>query len=300
MVSLFADRIENLNQDAASRELSLQLWACQSPYSGGSLTGWQLAGFPLGVLPPGGFLESVRSDVLASYPESGDFAVTLVVAEWDGEGFNLVHDFHNYPSRELFIHPRLEGTVGYRCLDDKRFAIEVERIQNPRDPDNVSGTLALELWALPEPYAGGDFQGHALGAITLGRLAGGGSWEHCVYDMDIVVPPADSYTLVLMLREWNGNSYITRDHCNFNYQVTFPVDMSAALSSESLTADEPRETLAPAPQSDETGAETPGAEPQESAPAPAPEKAAPVPAKVSSSGWKRSAQRWWNWVKRNW
>lgn len=312
-VILFADRIENRNQDTASDELSLQLWACESPYTGGSLTGWRLAGFPLGVLPPGESLETVRSAVPAGFPESGDFAISLVIAEWDGEGFNLVHDFHNYPCRDLFVHPRLEGTLGYRCLDDTHLVVEVERIHNPRDPENMSGTLSLELWALYEPYGGGDFQGHALGAITLGSLAGGNSWQQCAYDMEIAVPPADTYTLVLMLREWSGNGYITRDHCNFSYPVMFPIDMSAARTSESLTANELREEVAPAPQAEEVVAQTVGAEPAESlareagqaasrdtAPTLVPQNDTHVPAKVPSDGWKRTAQRWWLWVKQNW
>ncbi len=253
--SLFADRIDNLNNaGVTSGNLSLQLWACQSPYTGGSLTGWKLAEFPLGVLQPGHFLARVKSDVPASFPESGDFAITLVIAEWDGEGFNLIHDFHNYPYRDAFIHPCLEGLLGYRCVGDKRLVVEVERIHNPRDPNNMSGTLSLELWALPEPYIAGDFRGHALGAVTLGPLAGGTSRQNCAYDMVIVPPPADTYTLVLMLREWIGNSYVTRDHCNFSHRVTFPIAISATQTTETLIADEPFGQVAnPAHSFEQTG-----------------------------------------------
>ena len=50
--------------------------------------------------------------------------------------------------------------------------VDVERIHNPRDPNNLSGTLSIELWALPEPYVVGDFAGNALAGVTLGSLAG--------------------------------------------------------------------------------------------------------------------------------
>jgi len=313
-ISLFADRIDNLNHaGVASGSLCLQLWACQSPYTGGNLTGWKLAELPLGVLRPGHSLAPVKSDVPASYPESGDFAITLVIAEWDGEGFNLIHDFHNYPCRDVFIHPRLEGLVGYRSVDDKHLVVDVERIRNPRDPDNMSGTLSLELWALPEPYSAGDFRGHALGAITLGSLAGGASWQNCAYAMEIATPPADAYTLVLMLREWNGNSYATRNHCNFRQRVTFPIAVSATRASETLIADEPLVHVGNPVQSAEQvdaatraeRVESPAHEPgppapQNTGPMRASQKDESASAQMLFADLKRFAQRLWNWLKQHW
>jgi hypothetical protein len=231
-ISLFAERIDNLNSaGGTSGNLALQFWACRSPYTGGALTGWKLADYPLGTLASGHFLASVEAEVPASAPESGNFSITLVVAEWDGEGFNLVHDFHNYPVPDVFIHPRLEGVLGYRCVDEQHLVIDIERIHNPRDPYNLSGSLSLELWALTEPYTGGDFRGHALAGITLGTLNGGASWQDCAYDTEITLPPPGTYTLALMLREWVGNGYVTRDHCNFDLQVTFPIEIKETHST---------------------------------------------------------------------
>jgi hypothetical protein len=313
-VSLFAERIENLNNaGVTSGNLSLQLWACQSPYTGGSLTGRKLAEFPLGVLRPGHSLAPVNADVPASFPESGDFAIALVIAEWDGEGFNLIHDFHNYPCRDLFLHPRLEGAVGYRCVDDKRLVVDVERIHNPRDPNNMSGTLSLELWALPEPYIAGDFGGHALGAITLGSIAGGTSWQNCAYDMEMVAPPADTYTLVLMLREWTGNSYVTRDHCNFSHRVTFPIAIAATQATETLIADEPLGQVAqPAKSFEQTGEvahagpvgnpanEVGPLAPQDIEKTRASRKGESAAAQIPFENLKRFAQRLWEWLREHW
>jgi len=314
MISLSADRIDNLNNaGVTSGNLSLQLWARQSPYTGGSLTGWKLAELALGVLRPGHSLAPVNSDVPASFPESGDFAITLVIAEWDGEGFNLIHDFHNYPARDVFLHPRLEGQVGYRCVDDKRLVVDIERIHNPRDPNNICGTLSLELWALPEPYIAGDFRGHALGAITLGSLAGGTSWQNCAYDMDIVAPPADTYVLVLMLREWTGNSYVTRDHCNFNRRVTFPLAIAATQATETLIADEPRGQVAePAQSSGQTGEVTHAGPvgnsaheigplaPQGTEQTRASRKGNSASAQIPFDNLKRFTQRLWKWLREHW
>jgi len=239
-VSLFADRIDNLNNaDITSGNLALQLWACQAPYTSGDLTGWKLAEFPLGVLQANHFLGPVRSEVPANLPETGDYAIALVISEWDGTGFNLIHDFHNYPCRDLFLHPRFDGLVGYRCVDERHIVVDVEHIHNARAPNNMSGTLSLELWALPEPYVRGDFAGHALAAVTLGSLAGGANWQDCAYDLEIIPPPAGSYTLVLMLREWVGNGYVTRDHSSFSNRVAFPIVISAPREKATAIADEP-------------------------------------------------------------
>jgi len=177
---------------------------------------------------------------------------------------------------------RLEGNIGYRFVDDKHLVAEIECIRNPREPDNLSGTLSLELWALSEPYIAGAFQGHALGGITLGTLAGGLSWQNTAYELAIVPPPAGTYTLVLMLREWTSNGYVTRDHCNFNQPVTFPL---------ALMANEPGEpTLAPAAPTPQNDDQT-------------------VPPQVSESTSDRqhrfdhlkgSALRLWLWIKRHW
>ena len=182
-VSLYADRIDNLNNSGlTSGSLALQLWACQAPYTGASLTAWKLAELKLGILEANHFIAPVKSDVPADFPEHGEYAIVLVIAEWDGEGFNLIHDFRSYPYRDVFLHPRLEGLVGYRFISRGHLVLSVERIHNPRGSDNMSGTLSLELWALPEPYVVGDFAGHALGAVTLGTLAGGRSWQDGSYE----------------------------------------------------------------------------------------------------------------------
>jgi hypothetical protein len=107
-VSLYADRIDNqYNCGFTSGSLALQLWACQAPYNGGSLTGWKLAESKLGILEANHFIAPVKADVPSHFPEHGDYAIVLVIAEWDGEDFNLIHDYHNYPCRDVFLHPRL-------------------------------------------------------------------------------------------------------------------------------------------------------------------------------------------------
>ncbi len=236
-VTLFVDRIDNVNNGTASSdELALQLWACQIPYYGGPLTDSKIAEYPLGTLQPNHYLASVKSDLPASFPESGDYAMTMVIAEWDGEGFNRIHDYHNYPCRDVFLHPGLDGPVEFQLADTQRIVVNVGRIHNPRAPNNISGTLSLELWALHEPYAGGYFSGHPLAAVTLGSLAGGESWQDCTYELEIAPPATGTYSLTLMLREWANNGYLTRDHFNLADTVTFPLASASTHASETTIA----------------------------------------------------------------
>lgn len=240
IVSLFVDRIDNENaDDILSGDLAVQLWACETPYSGGRLTGWKLAEHQLGTLRPKHYLAPVTAEVPADFPESGDYAITLMITEWGGEGYDRIHDFHNYPSRDLFVHPCLKGPVEYQCPDAQRLVVQIGRIENPREPENLSGTLALELWALPESYAGGAFAGHALAAVTLGSLSGGETWQDCSYELEMKAPPPGTYALVLMLREWVGGGYVTRDHVNLTDEMTFPIVAAVHQASEIGPADVP-------------------------------------------------------------
>lgn len=110
----------------------------------------------------------------------------------------------------------ITGNCGYEVAGG-RVTIKVDEIHNHRDHGNLSGTLALELWGLKQPYSGGDFQGVALAGTRIGEVSGQHFLSGCVYDLVFQDPPPGTWYLTLMLREWNGTGYITRDH------VTFPL-----------------------------------------------------------------------------
>ena len=78
--------------------------------------------------------------------------MVLVLAAGQPGAFDQVHDFANYPARERFVGPHFEGSVGYRMLPEGGVALRAERVLNPRAVTNLSGSLALQLWALAEPY----------------------------------------------------------------------------------------------------------------------------------------------------
>lgn len=122
----------------------------------------------------------------------------------------------------------LSGSCGYR-IDNDRVLVQVDGIANNRGQGDLSGTLAVELWALDGPYSGGDFEGIGLAATLIGEVAGQYRLSDCRYDLLFCQPPAGTWHLTLMLREWTGAGYQTRDFVNF--AIPYRVPARAAVVS---------------------------------------------------------------------
>lgn len=122
---------------------------------------------------------------------------------------------HAYTSPELFTNQLfLKGAIKYAIRQD-RVLIEIDEISNQAEPGILSGTLAIELWALPGSYQGGGFNGSCLAATTIGEINSQHSIFNGHYDLIFRAPPEGTWNLVLMLREWDGQAYVTRDYVNF-------------------------------------------------------------------------------------
>jgi DNA uptake protein ComE-like DNA-binding protein len=109
----------------------------------------------------------------------------------------------------------------------------------------LSGSLALELWALPEVYTGGPFSGVALAGVELGVLAGQSSLERIEHHVAYTQPPAAGrWQAVLMLREWTEAGYRTRDFRNFGpLHASTTIASSAPLVPESAPTKPGQATL---------------------------------------------------------
>jgi hypothetical protein len=108
----------------------------------------------------------------------------------------------------------LVGNCGYR-IQDNRVVINIEEIASRRDQGDISGTLSIELWALTQPYEGGGFSGTALAGTQIGELYGQHFLANCRYDLLLQEPPAGTWYLTLMLREWTDAGFVTRDYVDF-------------------------------------------------------------------------------------
>ena len=203
---------------------ALQLWACERPFDGGALSGVKIAEAALPL--PGQALEPQRLDAQAYASLPGgqrDYSMVLVLASGAPGAFDQIHDFANYPERQRFIAPHLDGSVSYQ-IDCDQVVLHAERVTNPRSADNLSGSLALELWAVENEYHGGTFSGQPLAGVAIGRIAGESSFDGIEQRVAFSAPTAGSWRVVLMLREWGQDGYVTRDYCTFAdpYVVSAP------------------------------------------------------------------------------
>jgi hypothetical protein len=195
---------------------ALQLWACEQPYEGGLLRGTKVAEV-LVALPsaPTGPTLPLEAETFANIPPSRrEYCMVLVLASGEPGTFEQVHDFANYPKRELFAVPYLDGSIGYSIEGDS-VILRADRVHNPRHAGSLSGSLALELWALSEPYAGGALDGLALARGDIGQIGGQCTLEPLQVCVPLSPPPPGQWQLALVLREWTAAGFVNRDCCNF-------------------------------------------------------------------------------------
>lgn len=143
----------------------------------------------------------------------------------------------------------LAGDVGYQ-VHGGRVVIHAAEIANNRADDDVSGTLAVELWALSQPYLGGDFDGIALAGTQIGELSGQRCLANCRYDLVFTEPGPGTWYLTLMLREWTAAGFVTRDHVNFAlpYVVARKAAVVEDMTDNVISVNFPDKDRAPAPQ----------------------------------------------------
>lgn len=266
---------------AQAERWALQLWACEAPYAGGRLSGIKVAEAALDLShtyradehehdhdqqhavsnapqPQAWYAET------SAHPPAGDRAYTMVMvltsraaqlgashsvdASDSSDTTEHVHDFANYPAREHFHVPRFRGDVSAHYAQDA-VTLHIERLENPRAADNLSGSLVLELWALDQAYAGGAFTGRALAGQALGQITGQDSLGPLSYHLALGAQTSTQQGFhVLMLREWTAAGYVTRDYRELDAPPAAAV--TAALQTAQMPAKpEPRDMqTAPQPQ----------------------------------------------------
>jgi len=217
---------------------SLQLWASENGFGDSGLSGVKVAELP--IVPMTGGITAAASCI--AIPPAGaaahELALALVSIAADGQP--KVRDLAVYEASENFFQPRLVGNVSC-TLDDCVATLTIEAIANPRAADNLSGTLALEVWALDAPYAGGDWAGSPVASVIVGILAGANEWSDCRFEVPAAMP-ADGAALTVMLREWTPAGYVTRDYRNFAAapaKVVAPVKAKPAAKAKTAAVAKP-------------------------------------------------------------
>lgn len=203
---------------------ALQLWASDSGFADRGLAGVKVAEMPLQPMA-GSF---VASGCCTAMPPAGagNQVLGLALVACADDRLPQVLDLAVYAADERFSLPRVIGNVS--CTVRDGFAeLAIDAIANPRGLDNVSGTLALEVWALDAPYAGGAWAGSPVASVVLGVLNGGDQWTAVYYKVPAAMPIAGA-ALTVMLREWTPAGYVTRDYRNF---AAVPAKLEVAAAS---------------------------------------------------------------------
>lgn len=132
----------------------------------------------------------------------------------------------------------LSGQCAY-VVDGSRVLLTIEQIANNRTADNLSGTLAIELWALEQPYTGELFTGMPLAATTIGEVRGAHALNHCRYDLIFTAPTEGRWYVTLMLREWEDGAFITRDWRTLEMPAVVAEETPVVVAEEITAAVEP-------------------------------------------------------------
>jgi len=208
----------------AATHWALQLWSSASAFPDQQLAGVKVA--ELAVYPAAGF-QSLAATVAAMPPAGSDEQnMALALVGWGDSGLPIIVDLAVYPVAESFVQPKLSGNVTC-ALADGMATLKVDAIENPRPEENLSGTLALELWALDAPYAGGSWQGFPVASVILGVLGGNTQLTDCNFVVPAAAPEGPG-VLTLMLREWGPAGYVTRDYCNLSFEAPAKTKPEAA------------------------------------------------------------------------
>ena len=226
-----------INLDAADlspgQNWSLELWASETGFADAALNGVKVA--EIAIEPVAGCFSLAACCHALPPLGATEQAIGLALVSRHGDGAPQVRDLSVYPTPERFLQPRLLGEVSCTLADDIA-TMSIEAIANPRPADNLSGTLALEVWSLDAPYSGGNWSGSPVASVVIGTLGGGNEWTACTYSVPAAAP-AEGAALTVMLREWTPAGYVTRDCRNLPGAVqTKPVKRASPKAKAPKTA----------------------------------------------------------------
>lgn len=127
-VSLNVDQIENTSTTYTSGTLQLELWATNTPYTGADITGYQVATYRLGQLPPRTFYSSISASNISigSRPPQGAYYATLLLTEYSDTCTSsdkfCIEDYVNFSSpmnvpARVTVSPDINEEGGGGILD---------------------------------------------------------------------------------------------------------------------------------------------------------------------------------------
>jgi DNA uptake protein ComE-like DNA-binding protein len=212
---------------AATPELTLQLWACETPYGGGPLAGEVIAEAPV---MAGADVHELRTFLRPPLADR-DYAMVLVLAD---AARPQVEDYANYQAPQRFFMPRFSGEVGLVTGVGHDLTLVVGGISNPRSSENISGSLSLQVWATALPYAGGPLTGIRLASVSLGQLQGQAAFDAQTFSLSAEAVAQGLPGRAVVLVEWTQTGELIRD-----FRALGDVQSEAIAAPVAVAAAEP-------------------------------------------------------------
>jgi competence ComEA-like helix-hairpin-helix protein len=172
--------------------------------------------------PLGPITHEVRAHIPAKIPLSGrSYFVTLKLVHEDKAGKTQALDQVRFPLVETFPAPCFAGHATCQ-IEGNAVVFEVDRIESARAQDNVSGTLSLELRTAPSAAELSEGRGLALATFSLAPLNGGYFIGPLLCRTSLERNPVPGQGHFLVLREYTGAGYATRDYREVNVPTSAP------------------------------------------------------------------------------
>jgi hypothetical protein len=232
-ITIAAAKVSNGSQTRTSGTLKLAVYATASPYAGGSISGYNMGELVLGQLSPNYSYSNISRAVAYRQPPSGTWYSTMLLLEYNGGGYSIV-DYIAFPSSfQIGTQPPPPGggtnpppTQPPAGTSDLRFggwraswsgtslSMTVNNVAN-YSYTRPSGTLSLELWALPRPYNGAAQSGYKMGSFSVAGLPARQQYTSLVRTVPLNRPSAGSYYGVMILREGSAIRYYNNSSAPF-------------------------------------------------------------------------------------
>jgi hypothetical protein len=199
-VDIQVAKVTNTTTSVTSGSLEIQLWFSTSPYSGGSLTGYKVASFPLPAscttgqaqLAAGQGCSSIDSGTIsATPPPPGTYYAVLALEEYSSacttnggycidNGIQLQNQ-ETVPTQTgsgggsggsggssgTYGNAQLTGNISFNSIDWTSNTADLQ-VAGITDMGNVTtGTLELEVWYTTTPYTSGTINGYKVASYRL-------------------------------------------------------------------------------------------------------------------------------------
>lgn len=227
-IRIHTARVDNLGFSGVSGSLRLQIWATNTPYSGGTIIGYEIGTLDLPTLQAGFHFPNISDYVSYFQPPYGNYYTTMTLEEYVGfsQGY-VIRDFRTFqgtsllgtapppppPPVQTFGLIDLAGPVSY-SFTQSQITAQAADVSN-YNLSGISGTLRLRLWATKKKYKGGSILGWVIFSQEIGQLGAGYHLSNLSYTQQLIRPPSRKYRVTLTLEEFGPNGYSIVDYITF-------------------------------------------------------------------------------------